>query len=161
MLRMRKNEMDSSIERIYTSEEEIDGKVTVNQKSNNEAASPVIKRIAFEILRANKGQKISLRIIRHLVEEETGEKFSSGSFSGAMRDLIEESRGRIVNVERGFYSYVSHAKSYEINAAIDALIDDLNEVAYVNLLEAEDEDIAAIRRIPDIQRKLQQLKIKL
>lgn len=158
---MNRNEVESSNSRVYITKEDVESKVNITSKSSNEAASPIIKRIAYNLLRANKGQKISLRIIRHFVEEESGESFSSGSFSGAMRDLIEESKGRIVNVERGFYSYVVHAKSYEINAAIDRLIEDLTEVAYVNLLEAEDEDIDAIKKIPDIQRKLSQLKINL
>lgn len=157
---MKRSELESNNDRVYLTEEDMGGKVNVTSKSSNEAASPIIKRIAYDVLRANKGQKISLRLIRHYVEQESGETFSSGSFSGAMRDLIEESKGRIVNVERGFYSYVVHAKSYEINAAIDRLIQDLTEVAYVNLLEAEDEDINAIKKIPDIQRKLYQLKIK-
>lgn len=157
---MKRSELESNNDRVYLTEEDMGGKVNVTSKPSNEAASPIIKRIAYDVLRANKGQKISLRLIRHYVEQESGETFSSGSFSGAMRDLIEESKGRIVNVERGFYSYVVHAKSYEINAAIDRLIQDLTEVAYVNLLEAEDEDINAIKKIPDIQRKLYQLKIK-
>lgn len=160
MKRMRENE--KNLEKIDGDEIYLkNGRVVVNSSSANAAASPVIKKIAWDVLRANKDQRVSLRHIREMVEIKTGERFSSGSFSGAMRDLIEESGGKIVNVERGYYSFVGHAKTYEINSAIDKLILELEEAAYVNLLKAEDEDIEAIRAIPYIQQRLEELKLKL
>lgn len=126
--------------------------------NSSEAASPIIKEIALSILKNNKDEKVPLRFIKSSVEEVTGEEYTPGSFSGAMRDLVEESDGRIVNIERGYYIYMGNAKSYEINTAIDKLINDLNNIAVVNLLKAEDEDIEAIRKIPYIQERLKELK---
>lgn len=133
--------------------------ISVDDQGKNEAASPIIKDIASNFLKTSPEEKIPLRMIKDVVEQVTGERFSSGAFSGAMRDLIEESHGKIINIERGYYIYMANAKTYEINKAIDDLISDLNEIAVVNVLTADDEDIKAIRKIPDIQARLKELKI--
>lgn len=128
-------------------------------RTSTEAASPKIKEVALAVLKSYKDRKVPLRFIKDEVEKATEEVYSNGSFSGAMRDLVEESDGRIVNIERGYYIYMGNAKTYEINTAIDKLINDLNDIAVVNLLKAEDEDIEAIRKIPYIQSQLKQLKL--
>lgn len=133
--------------------------IAVGELNKNEAASPIIKKIAMDFLQSNPEQKMPLRVIKDVVEQLAGESYSPGAFSGAMRDLIEESKGKIVNIERGYYIYMANAKTYEINKAIDDLINHLNEIAVVNVLTADDEDIQAIRKIPNIQSKLNELKI--
>jgi len=133
--------------------------ITLVEGSNTEVASPIIKDIASKILKENKDEKVPLRLIKDIVEQITGEEYSSGAYSGAMRDLVEDSEGKIVNIERGHYIYLADAKSYEINRAIDSLIKDLNKIGIVNVLTADDEDIEAIRKIPKIQSKLEELRI--
>lgn len=130
-----------------------------DRSNSTDAASPVIKDIALDILKDNKDRRVPLQFIKNQVEKHTGVMFSAGSFSGAMRDLVEESKGRVVNIERGYYIYMGNAKTYEINAAIEKLITDLNEIAVVNVLTTGDADIEAIKKIPSIQRQLKQLKI--
>lgn len=124
------------------------------------AAGPIIKKVALDILKGNEGNDVPLRVIRHIVAEVTGKEFSGGSFSGAMRDLVEESRGRVVNSDRGIYRYERNIKKREINDAIDNLIKELDNIATDNILKISDEDLEVIRRIPSIQDSLYLLKIK-
>lgn len=126
----------------------------------NEPASPIIKKLTEHFLRSRPDTAISLRDIKEYVYEKTGETFTPGSFSGAMRDLVEESNGRIANIDRGYYAYLGNVKVHEINTAIDNLIEELDQIAVVNFLKTSDQDLDTIRKIPDIQRHLHSLKIK-
>lgn len=123
------------------------------------AAAPIIKKIALDILRSLEGQDVPLRQIRDAVFELTQKRFTHGSFSGAMRDLIEENDGRVINTERGFYRYESNVKKREINNAIENLILSLDRIATANILKISNEDIEIIRKIPEIQARLSDLKI--
>lgn len=126
---------------------------------SGEPASPIIKKYALEYMRRRADQAISLKEIKLYVFEKTGENFSGGSYSGAIRDLVDEMNGRIVNIDRGVYVYLGNIKAYEINRAIDDLIEKLNEIAYVNILTTSDQDLNVIRKIPNIQERVQRLKV--
>ncbi|WP_214704566.1 MULTISPECIES: hypothetical protein [unclassified Exiguobacterium] len=125
-----------------------------------EPASPIIKKLTERYLQTRPDEPVSLREIKEYVFRKTGEHFSPGSFSGAIRDLVEESNGKIANIDRGFYMYVGDVKVREINEAIDKLIERLDEIAFVNILKASNQDIKAIREIPNIQQGLKSLKLK-
>lgn len=135
----------------------------MNDEINNvfEPASPIIKKLALDYLKGKSDESVSLREIKRYVSFQTGREYSAGSYSGAIRDLVEEMGGKIVNTDRGYYMYVGSVKANEINSAIDGLIKDLNKVAYVNLLKTSKEDIEVIKGIPDIQNKLEELKFKI
>ncbi|MEE1130314.1 MAG: hypothetical protein UHX00_01660 [Caryophanon sp.] len=119
------------------------------------AASPIIKKIVYAYLKNHSGQPISLKELKGLVENETKKEFSNGSFSGAMRDLIEESDGRIVNVERGYYVYLKDYKVYQILSAIDEFLEELDAIAIDNILELTDQDIQTIKLIPTIKNEIE------
>lgn len=127
---------------------------------SGEPASPNIKKYALEYMRKRPDHPISLKEIKMYVFEKTGENFSGGSYSGAIRDLVDEMDGRIVNVDRGVYIYLGNIKAYEINRAIDDLVEKLNEIAYVNILTTSDQDLDVIRKIPHIQERVQRLKVR-
>ncbi|QXJ48309.1 hypothetical protein [Bacillus altitudinis] len=130
------------------------------QHKEDSAAAPIIKEIALHLLKEAEGKDVALRDIKNFVIEATGKIFSSGSYSGAMRDLIEESRGRVINSDRGLYRYESNIKKREINDAIENLIRSLDDIATDNILKISDEDLDMIRNIPRIQHMLNELKIK-
>jgi len=132
---------------------------TFDNISDDASAAPIIKRIALQILTLEEGKEVPLRYIRNVVQEVTNRNFSPGSFSGAMRDLIDESDGKVTNPERGFYRYERSIKKTQINELIEGLINDLDNVAIDNILKISDEDLEIIRRIPDIKRELENLKI--
>lgn len=133
----------------------------INRSSNRDdsAAAPIIKEIALYILSRQEGTPVALREIREEVFERTDMEFTPGSFSGAMRDLIEESGGRVTNVERGYYLYDSNVKRKSINAAIDQLIRNLDEIATDNILKLSNQDLDTIREIPRLQETLRRLKL--
>lgn len=129
------------------------------ESAEDVSAAPIIKQIALDVLRSSEGQDVPLRFIRHAVHDITNREFSPGSFSGAMRDLVGESNGRVINPERGIYRYEKSIKKIQINEAIDGLIHSLNEIAIDNILKISDEDLKMIRKIPGIQEGLEKLKI--
>lgn len=122
------------------------------------SAAPVIKEWALAILKRYKDTSVPLKLIKELIIEETGFKFSPGSYSGAMRDLVDESRGRIINTDRGYYMYVSNTKGYAINAILDETIKKLDNLAYDNILSLTEEDKKTIEEIPGIIEKIKTLK---
>ena len=135
----------------------------MKEEINNrfEPASPIIKKIALDYLKRKTDESVSLRDIKNHVAMRTGHNFSQGSYSGAIRDLVDEMGGRIVNTDRGYYMYVGNVKANEINSAIDGLIKELNQLAYVNILKTSREDIEIIKEIPRMQDKLRDMKLKI
>lgn len=129
--------------------------------SHNEqtVAAPIIKQVVYNILKENKGKEVPLRYLKTCVNEMTDQEFSNGSFSGAMRDLVEETNGRVMNVERGIYKYVVNVKRTQINNAIDRLINELANLTIDNVLELSQDDIQTIHYIPNLIEHLQQLKV--
>ena len=120
-------------------------------------AAPIIKEIVYDILKANPNESMPLRFLKDVVQEKSGREFSNGSFSGAMRDLVEEFNGRIINASRGFYVYIEDLKKYQINHAINKLMDELNAIATDNILELTEKDINSIREIPRLKEGLRRL----
>jgi|GEM_PF-6199368 len=121
------------------------------------AAAPIIKKIVSDYLKEFADQPIALKTLRSIVKDTTEREYSNGSFSGAMRDLIEESDGRILNVERGYYVYLKNFKRLQILRAIEKFSMELDNIATDNILELTNEDIDIIRRIPRIKEELQNL----
>lgn len=121
------------------------------------AAAPIIKKIVFNYLKERADQPIPLKTLRAVVIKTTGKEYSNGSFSGAMRDLIEDSDGRILNVERGYYVYLKNFKRLQILSAIEEFSEELDDIATDNILELTNEDIKVIRKIPEIKQILQTL----
>ena len=117
-------------------------------------AAPVIKDLVYYVLKNNPGELISLKTLKKYVRDISGEEFSNGSFSGAMRDLIEENNGRILNVTRGFYVYLEDLKKQQINFAIKQLIIELDNIATDNILDLTEKDMRSIMEIPDLKRHL-------
>jgi len=126
---------------------------------NNEAAAPLIKEWAMKLLKENKDNPVPLKYIRDIIISEVGAEFSSGSYSGAMRDLVAENNGRIINHSRGNYMYVSDAKRHAINRILERTIDQLNEIAFDNVLVLTDEDWDAIKEIPHLISRIKELKL--
>lgn len=125
-----------------------------------ESSTQKIKNMAKEILKKKKGEPVYLKDIRNSITLQLGREFSSGVYSSAMRDLIEEEKDRIVNVDRGVYMYVSSIKKYEINNVLDNCIKSLKGTAYVDLLNVEDEDIKYIGYINNMIDVIENLKFK-
>lgn len=128
-----------------------------NSKEEEMVAAPIIKDLVYYALKINPNNPIPLKILKEYVKESSGEEFSNGSFSGAMRDLVEETNGRILNISRGVYVYVEDLKKYQINYAIEKLIEELDEIATDNILELTEKDITSIRKIPSLKEQLNQL----
>lgn len=126
---------------------------------SGEAAAPFIKDWAMKILKEHKDQPVPLKFIKEEIMIKSGIEFSPGSYSGAMRDLIEENRGRIVNQSRGQYMYVSDAKRHAINSVLEDTISKLNDLAYDNILTLTHEDLDAIGKIPRLIDHIKALKI--
>jgi len=116
--------------------------------SENFTAAPVIKDIVMSVLRDHPDQTFSLKELREIVYHATGVEFSNGSYSGAMRDLLEESGGRIQNIERGIYVYPTDFKTMQLIMALKSFEEDLEEIATDNILKLTEVDIEAIRKIP-------------
>lgn len=138
-------------------------RISTDLKENNikRAASPVIKKFVYDLLSSNPDRPIQLKQIKAYVEEETEKVYTHGSFSGAMRDLIEETNGRIVNVERGYYVYLQNFKKIQLLTAFDDFFEKLDMIATDNILELTDEDISTIRQIPLIKQRLNKIKMDL
>ena len=131
------------------------------ENSRNEVASPVIKYYVTHYLKNNMDIQIPLKELREYVYRETGNDFSAGSYSGAMRDLIEENNGRIINHDRGMYMYVSNAKQYAINGVLEETISKLNSLAIDNVLLLSSQDFDTIRDIPYLSEQIEKLKYKI
>ena len=76
-----------------------------------------------------------------------------------MRDLMEESEGRVLNTDRGIYKYTSVIKKAEINKVLSDCVKSLRSVAYVNYLDVTDEDLEYIKMIPNIIEKIEDIKM--
>lgn len=127
--------------------------LTDNSKTKN------IKILALDYLKSKVDQEVSLREIRNYVLKTTRTQFSSGVFSSAMRDLMEESEGRVLNTDRGIYKYTSVIKKAEINKVLSDCVKSLRSVAYVNYLDVTDEDLEYIKMIPNIIEKIEDIKM--
>ena len=119
-----------------------------------ESPSKIIREIAFLILEQNESIPVSLKSIRNLIYEITGRNFSPGTYSGAMRDLTDESNGRIVNVDRGYYLYETNIKRGQIIRTINKCKKELDNLAVDNILRLSNEDIQSIQLIPHIIQEL-------
>lgn len=131
----------------------------MSEKNNNESGTRIIKREALRILKENKGKEVYLKEIRKEINFITGREFSSGMYSGAMRDLTQKSNSKVVNVKRGVYTYVDNAKKARINKVLDECINDLEDIGYINILEANPEDMRYIEEIPEIIKTIKKCKI--
>lgn len=120
----------------------------------------IIKNLAFEFLRDNIDKDVPLRVIREFIYGQTRSDFSHGMYSSAMRDLVDESNGRILNTDRGMYRYVSNVKKREINDILDRCIKELEDAGYVNYLMVDEKDLEYINYIPKIADKIERLKLK-
>ncbi|MER2175502.1 MAG: hypothetical protein ABS911_12555 [Carnobacterium sp.] len=121
---------------------------------NRESPSKIIRDLAWIILSQNESVPVSLKSIRNLISETTGRIFSPGIYSGAMRDLTDESNGRIVNVDRGYYLYETNIKRGQIIRTINQCKKDLDNLAVDNILRLSNEDIQSIQMIPHIIQEL-------
>lgn len=128
------------------------------QDNVEHAAAPIIKDIVYKVLKNRADKPVALKELRNLVYEKTGRNYSSGSYSGAMRDLIEESNGRIINIERGYYVYLRDFKHVQLKMAMDDFMKSLDLIATDNILELTDEDIKTIRKIPKVKQQLERIK---
>lgn len=129
-------------------------------KEKGSSNTQIIKKFAKSILKDRKGEPVYLREIRRIIMAELGGEFSAGVYSSAMRDLIEEEKGRVVNVDRGVYMYVKSPKKHEINEILDKCVISLKDAAYVNLLEVEEDDIRYIKHINEMIESVENLKFK-
>lgn len=137
------------------------GTIIRNSEAEEEieyAAAPIIKEVVYNFLQRHADKPVALKDLRNVVYENTGKNFSSGSFSGAMRDLIEEKNGRIINIERGYYIYLKNFKHVQLSMAIDEFMRSLDLIATDNILELTDEDIKTIRKIPEVKNQLERIK---
>lgn len=128
-------------------------------KNDNDTGTQVIKREALRILKEKKGEEVYLKDIRKEIELNRDRRFSAGMYSGAMRDLTQKSNSRVVNVKRGVYMYVDNAKKARINKVLDNCISELEDIGYINILEANAEDMTYIEKIPEIINKIKSCKI--
>lgn len=119
-----------------------------------ESPSKIIRDLAYLILNQNESVPVSLKSIRSLIYEITGRHFSPGIYSGAMRDLTDESNGRIVNVDRGYYLYETNIKKGQIIRTINQCKKDLDNLAVDNILKLSKKDIQSIQMIPRIIQEL-------
>lgn len=127
---------------------------------NDGSGTSVIKKLAFSFLKENIDKEVPLRLIRSYINNRTGKEFSHGMYSSAMRDLVEESEGRILNTERGYYKYVSSVKKGEINDILGRCIKDLENAGYVNFLSVNQTDLDYIKEIPNLVKNIEKLKLK-
>lgn len=127
---------------------------------NDSSGTKIIKDMAYDFLEARTDRNVPLRMIRAYIQKQTGEPYSHGMYSSAMRDLIEESNGRIVNTERGFYKFISSIKKREINEILDSCIDSLNSAGIINYLKVDQQDIEYIKKIPQLIEEIEKLKLK-
>ncbi|MDN5664351.1 MAG: hypothetical protein L0G74_11300 [Staphylococcus equorum] len=129
-------------------------------EEKHESDTQIIKNMARKILMDKKGESIYLRDIRRLITRELHREFTAGVYSSAMRDLIDEENGKIINVDRGLYMYVSCVKKHEINQVLDDCIISLKGTAYVDLLSVEEEDVKYIHEIKRMVEVIENLKFK-
>ncbi|MEX6332646.1 hypothetical protein [Staphylococcus haemolyticus] len=127
---------------------------------NELSGTRTIKNLASRFLEDNVDIDVPLRVIREYIYGQTGSDFSHGMYSSAMRDLIEESNGRILNTDRGMYRYVSDVKKREINDILDRCIKELKDAGYVNYLMVDNKDLEYINKIPKIVDEIEKLKLK-
>lgn len=127
---------------------------------NEVSGTKIIKNLAFDFLKDNVDKDVPLRVIREFVYGQTGNDFSHGMYSSAMRDLVDESNGRILNTDRGMYKYVSSVKKREINDILDRCIKELEDAGYVNYLMVDEKDLDYINYIPKIVDRIENLKLK-
>lgn len=130
-----------------------------NFEERHESSTQVIKNMAKQILKTNKGGEVYLKDIRRLISRELNQEFSPGMYSSAMRDLMEEEKGKIVNVDRGIYMYVESVKKTEINGALDNCIDSLKSAAYIDYLNVKEEELEYIKQIPILIEKIEKMKL--
>lgn len=130
-----------------------------NKKVSPPPQSDLIKKVAFQLITEAEGEAVLLRKIKRSLEEDHSMQFTSGALSGAMRDLVKEKNGHVLNEKRGEYRYVGDVRSHQINRVLSKAIEELDQLAYVNILTASEMDLDVIRSIPEIQAQLEQLKL--
>lgn len=130
------------------------------RENRDESKTHYLKRKIKEYLQARSDEPVRLIDIRESFINEYHENFSHGMFSSAMRDLMDEEDGKIVNIDRGIYMYVKSLKKLQINRTLDETISKLKELAYVNYLELDEIEIAYIKEIPNLVQQIENLKIR-
>ena len=121
--------------------------------------SDLIKKVAFQLISEAEGEPVTLRRIKRSLEQDHNMQPTSGALSGAMRDLVKERNGHVINEKRGEYRYVGDVRSHQINRVLSKAIEELDKLAYVNILTASEMDLDVIRSIPEIQAQIEQLKL--
>jgi len=129
-------------------------------EERHESSTQIIKNMARNILKKNKGKEIYLKDIRRIIAREFNQPFSPGVYSSAMRDLIDEEDGRIINVDRGIYMYVDSVKKHEINKVLEECIQSLKASAYVDYLNTDEQEFQYIKQIPKIVESIENMKFK-
>ncbi|MCG9807240.1 MAG: hypothetical protein E6Z97_10565 [Staphylococcus epidermidis] len=126
---------------------------------NEMSGTRIIKHLARKYLENNIDREVSLREIRNFILKTTHKEYSHGMYSSAMRDLIEETDGKVLNPKRGIYQYASNTKKVQINNVLDECIRQLEELAYVNYLKINKDDIDNIKCIPKIIEDIKSIKL--
>lgn len=125
----------------------------------DESKTHFIKRQIYKYLSMNSDKPVRLVDIREFLNSNHNIDFSPGIFSSAIRDLIDEEE-RIINIDRGVYMFVKSTKKLEINTILDNAIDELKHAAFINFLDVEDLDVRYIKEIPNLIKKIEDMKIK-
>lgn len=130
-----------------------------NEKPKAPPQSDLIKKVAYHLIKEAEGEAVTLRRIKRVLAEDHAMQPTSGALSGAMRDLVKDKNGHVLNEKRGEYRYVGDVRSHQINRVLSKAIEELDQLAYVNILTASEMDLDVIRSIPEIQAQLEQLKL--
>lgn len=122
-------------------------------------ATDQVKEIALELLKRNTGKTVTMEDIKEEVGQVTMIRYSSPTFSVAMRDLVDEN-SRVIHPDVGVYYYIEdNVKRKEVNSVILDAIKKLDELAVGNILQLSSSDIETIHQIPELKDKLRDLLI--
>jgi len=134
-------------------------------------AAPTIKKYAKEFLCSNPTMTTSQ--LQDYIYKQTGETFTSGSYAGALRSLLDSPD--YSTTSRGVYTYnpvqalpkltISHTDSLTelVNRVLENTIENLRQVASVNLLEKDEQEIKkyfeGVLKLKEIITQIEKLKV--
>ncbi len=137
---------------------------------SHEPAAPVIKKYAREYLRTH--DQMTVNDLKKCVVDSTGYNYSTGAYAGAIKTLLEEPG--YVKISRGVYAFAETASSKpdtdfnndnpslrdRINRVLAQSQADLRKLAFVDVLEINEQELSDIKRLKEIIGSIESLKFR-
>lgn len=113
--------------------------------------SAIIRKRTLELLKQAPDENVRISKIKEYLEEtEPQLGYTQAMLSGALRDLVALSDGRITNPSRSYYRYLSDVKRGQMRQVLVQAMKDLEAVGYGNILTLSEQEIASLKHLPGL-----------